>query len=491
MAAGIPAEGGGLPSEKVSGLKSERSPTQDGDHLNGKPNIVFILMDNLAYGELGVYGGGALRGAATPRIDGLAAEGLRLQNFNVEPSCTPSRSAIMTGRFPIRSGTYSVIEIGHKDQDQRSMGLVQWEVTIAELLSQQGYATAAFGKWHLGLSEGRYPTNQGFDEWYGIPDSGNMSFWPQEPYFDKSIAEFEYVMEARKGEKARQVKVFDEEARRSIDLELTQQTIEFMDRSVKNSKPFYAYVPLTQVHLPTLPSRRFEGKTGNGDWADVLAQTDWIVGQILDAVDRLGVRDNTVFIFTSDNGAEDTFPWRGWSGPWTGSYVTAMEGSLRVPFIIRWPHKIPPGRVSNEIVHAVDTYTTLARMAGAQLPTDRIIDGVDQTDFFLGKQEKSNREWFPAYVGNELYAAKWRNWKLHLIWRERMGDPPQKLAMARLFNLFTNPQERPDDNLTESMQNTWIFGVIGDKIDGFLASLKEYPPVPYGASDPYIPPYTG
>lgn len=253
-----------------------------------KPNIIYVLMDNLGYGELGVYGGGILRGAPTPRLDRLAGEGLRLLNLNVEAACTPSRSATLTGRFSIRSGTYKVIPKGSRQRQFQSEGLVQWEVTLAELLSQQGYATAIFGKWHLGETEGRYPVNRGFDEWYGIPNTSNMSFWPQQPYFDKTVAEFEYVMEGRKGEKVRRVKVYNEEARREIDLELTQKTIEFMERKVKEGRPFFAYVPLTQVHLPTLPSRQFEGKTRNGDWADVLAQTDWLVGQMLDAAGPAG-----------------------------------------------------------------------------------------------------------------------------------------------------------------------------------------------------------
>src|SRR5215510_280298 len=442
-----------------------------------KPNIVFIMADNLGYGEIGVYGGGILRGAPTPRIDKLASEGMRLLNFNVEPSCTPSRSALMTGRHPIRSGTYSV------PIDGRPYGLVQWEITIAELLSGQGYSTAHYGKWHLGDSEGRYPTDQGFDEWYGIPNSSDESFWPQQTYFDPMMAHLEQVMEGRRGEKSRTVKVYDTEVRREIDLEVTAKTIDFMKRSVQAGKPFFAYVSLTQVHLPTEPSKQFAGKTGNGDWADVLAQMDWCVGQILDAVAELKIQDNTLFVFTSDNGPEDTYPWRGWAGPWSGSYSTAMEASLRVPFIIRWPGKVPAGRVSNEMVHIVDVYTTLARLGGAEIPTDRAVDGVDQTAFLLGKQEHSAREWFPAFVGTDLYAMKWRNWKMHLIWQERMGDPPQKLALPRIFNLYITPQERPDESLNTDFRHAWVAYAMFKSLAPFQESLKKYPPIPMGTAD--------
>jgi arylsulfatase A-like enzyme len=167
----------------------------------GKPNFVFILMDNLGYGEVGVYGGGITRGALTPRIDQLAAEGMRLTNFNVAAQCTPSRSAIMTGRFSIRSGTHSVPIGGGLD------GLTRWEVTIAEALSNAGYATGHFGKWHLGSAQGRLPNDQGFDEWYGIPRTTDEAFWPSEPAAKAAGVPFMHIMEGRKGEKSRELAV--------------------------------------------------------------------------------------------------------------------------------------------------------------------------------------------------------------------------------------------------------------------------------------------
>jgi arylsulfatase A-like enzyme len=167
-----------------------------------KPNIVFILTDNLGYGEPGCFGGGTLRGAPTPRIDRLATEGLRLLNFNVENQCTPSRSALMTGRFAIRSGTMRV-----PPTDGKPYGLTQWEITIAKLLSQLGYATGHFGKWHLGDSQGRYPTDQGFDEWYGIPNTTDVSMYPSAPEYDPKVAPLGHIMEGRKGEKSRNLEV--------------------------------------------------------------------------------------------------------------------------------------------------------------------------------------------------------------------------------------------------------------------------------------------
>src|SRR5678816_3865279 len=177
-------------------------------HAADKPNIVFILMDNLGYGEVGVYGGGVLRGAPTPRIDRLASEGLRLTNFNVEAQCTPSRSAIMTGRYSIRSGTHSVPIGGGLE------GLTQWEVTIAETLSAAGYATAMCGKWHLGSEQGRLPNDQGFDEWYGIPRTTDESLWPTDPAAKAAGVKFEHIMEGKKGEPSRELAVYDLEQRR-------------------------------------------------------------------------------------------------------------------------------------------------------------------------------------------------------------------------------------------------------------------------------------
>ena len=241
------------------------APAQAADK---KPNVVLILMDNLGYGELGVYGGGILRGAPTPRIDGLASAGMRLLNYNVEAQCTPSRAALMTGRYAYRTGNGSV------PIDTPRYGLVQWEQTMAEMLSAVGYATGAFGKWHLGHTEGRYPTDQGFDEWYGIPNSSDEAFWPDSSMYRPQSDPYagpEYVMEGVKGQAPRKVKVYDLAHRRIMDRELTAKVKDFITRQVKAGKPFFAFVPYTMPHHPITPAPEFDGKTGNGYWADALA----------------------------------------------------------------------------------------------------------------------------------------------------------------------------------------------------------------------------
>ncbi len=361
-----------------------------------KPNIVLVFMDNFGWGELGVYGGGVLRGAPTPRIDRLASEGMRLLNFNVEAQCTPSRAAIMTGRYAVRTGNGSI------PIETPVYGLTQWEVTMAEMLSDAGYATGMFGKWHLGHTEGRFPTHQGFDEWFGIPNSSDEAFWPNSDRYRPDSHPFahpEYIMEAHKGEEPKKLRVYNLKERALIDKELTDRSIDFMQRQVDAGKPFFLFLPYTQTHMPVSPHPDFKGKTRNGEFADVLAQIDAYVGRLLDQVDRLEIRDNTIFIFTSDNGPDSSPPYQGFSGPWRGSYFTALEGSLRVPFIMRWPGRVPAGTVSNEIVHEMDLFPTFARITGGVVPSDRVIDGVDQTDFLLGRKETSNRESVVIYLG--------------------------------------------------------------------------------------------
>jgi arylsulfatase A-like enzyme len=454
-----------------------------------KPNIVVMLMDNLGYGELGVYGGGILRGAETPRIDKLAAEGLRLLNFNVEAQCTPSRSALMTGRFPIRSGTHSVPRGGVAE------GLTVWEVTLAQLLSAQGYATGTWGKWHLGSSQARLPTNRGFDEWFGIPRTytevywtelnNSRSVWPSlgsKQGWDPSIAPAQPIYEARRGEPPRKVAELDIAQRRNMEKEITTRAVSFIRKNASAGKPFFAYVSFSLVHEPVLPNPEFVGKSGNGDWADCLAEMDYRTGQILDAIKQSGVEDNTIVIFASENGPEATHPWQGDSGPWRGTYFTPMEASLRAPFMIRWPGKIP-ARVSNEIVHIVDVFTTLARAGGAAIPTDRPIDGVDQMDFFLGKKEQSSRDGFVAYVADRVHAVKWRNWKMHLIWQVNRLDPPLVLPLPRVINLLTDLKEERD----VQHYHGWVTNAMTKIRNNLEDSLRTHPPIRMGTPDPYTP----
>lgn len=436
-----------------------------------KPNVVLILMDNFGYGELGTYGGGTLRGAPTPQIDSLARDGMKLTNFNGEAWCSPSRSALLTGRFAIRSGT--------NESGGRGGGLVRWEITMAEALHDAGYVSALFGKWHLGSQSGRFPTDQGFDEWYGIPRSNDESMWTSAEGYDPAVVPPTYTLEGRRGGESHPVALFDLDMRSRFDSEITRRGIDFIKRTSASGKPFFLYLPMTTGHFPTVPSPDWKGRTGNGPWADVLASLDHNVGELMGAVDAAGIREDTIFIFTADNGA-DYLPWnRGSPGPWGGGYISTMEGGIRIPFLIRWPGKIPAGRESNDIMHLVDIFPTLADAAGIGLPKDRAIDGVDQLAFLTGRQQNSNRDFFPIYMGDQLMAVKWKNWKL--VFGPQGAKNGQ--AVGRLYNLITDQREEQDIY----SQNTWISPILESRMKEFSTSLTKYPPIKPGTPDPYNP----
>jgi arylsulfatase len=429
------------------------------------PNIVIMYADNLGWGEVGIYGG--VRGVPTPRLDALAREGLRLTNFNVETFCTPSRTALLTGRYGIRSGTLAY--------RPPVTGMTLWEITIAEYLKPLGYATAHFGKWHAGNAADRAPTHQGFDEWYGIRDSSNES---QRSTFNDTP----YVWEGRAGEPSKAVKEFNLATRRTIDREVTTRSVDFMTRSRAARRPFFLYVPFTLIHFPTLPHPDFAGKTGAGDIGDAMAEMDRNVGVILDTISKLGIARDTIVIWASDGGAEARRPWRGTAGPWRGFYNSAMEGGIRTPFMIRWPGHVPAERVSNEIVHGTDVFPTLARAVGASIPTDRAIDGVDQLAFFEGKQENSNRDSFIYFApGNHVRAVKWRDWKLHYAWQDEPGTPVQQTM--KLFNLRSDPKEETDIKDF----NPWVVSAIDKIVADFWRTVDTYPLIPVGTPDPYTP----
>ena len=426
-----------------------------------QPNIVFFFWDNFGWGELGCYGGGVLRGAPTPRIDALAAEGLKLLNFNVEAQCTPSRSALLTGRHAIRSGTQAVPITGGPD------GLTRWEVTIAQALSDAGYATGMWGKWHLGSDpENRSPVDFGFDEAVWCPRTADEVLWTMQSYFPngevtaepyagatKIPLEPEPIYSRKKGEKHEVVATYDAEFRAGFDRKITEWASDFMQRSKEAGKPFYVYLPYTQVHIPPIPDPEYAGKTKRGNWADILTQMDDFTGVILDKLDELGIADDTIVVWASDNGADTTyrFPaidpdpvggqWHGFSGPWRGGLFTALEGSNRTPCIVRWPGKVPAGKVSNELVHEVDWYTTLLNAAGAKVPGDRMIDGMDMRDFLLGDAEESGRDIVLCLQGNRLQAAKWHQWKVHLFKQDDFYSTWSPLNMPLLYNLEWDPRE--------------------------------------------------
>lgn len=445
----------------------------------GPPNIVYFLVDNLGFGELGCYGGGILRGADTARIDAFAGESVKLLNFAPEAQCTPSRSALMTGRYAVRSGNHTVALAGDEG------GLVAWERTMGDILSAQGYATACVGKWHIGAAQGRWPTDHGFDEWYGIPRTWDESLWPEDPWYDAKRDGVTTVLESRKGEPVRSLQQLTLDVRRDIDAEFMTRGKAFMRRSVEAGKPFFLYFNHSLMHFPTIPRKEFKGKSGEGDWADCLLELDADFGSILDTLKELGVHDNTIVVFSGDNGPEELQPWRGHPGFFDGSYFTGMEGSLRTPCMVRYPGHVPGGWQNKDVVHITDMFTTLLRWAGAPIPDDREIDGVDQRAFFEQKQEKSAREGFPYWMGDTLYGVKWHDFKMVMYLQKTLTDPSLKLATPHVVNLTVDPKEREAVDLP--YVHSWTAVHFGKILKEFAASVEREPLIPAGAPLGFVP----
>jgi len=452
-----------------------------------KPNVVIVFMDNFGWGEPGFNGGGITRGASTPQMDKLAEEGFRLTNFNVEVQCTPSRSTLLTGRYAVRSGN-GTVPLG-----EGIYGLVQWEITMAEMLSENGYATGMFGKWHLGRTDGRFPTDQGFDEWYGVPNSTDESTYSSLEGFEQSGVAETHVMNSTKGNTPEKVRPYRLDYRPLIDRDLTDKAMDFMERSVNGKQPFFLYLPYTATHFPTMPHPDFKGKSGNGAWADLLMQIDSYLGELQNKISELGIEENTIFIFTADNGPEAINSGstnltvetsiQGSAGPWRGTLFTGFEGALRVPFVVKWPEKIRAGGVSDEIVHAMDLFPTIGNLTGSSIPNDRIIDGIDMSNFFTNNTDQSGREGFVVYMGNDIYGVKWRNWKLHFEEQEAWNTVKNSYTMPRVYNLYEDPQER--NNVL--FPHTWVPKAALVQLQEHVLSLKTNPPIPPGQKDPYLP----
>jgi arylsulfatase len=460
-----------------------------------KPNVLFILADNVGYGDIGVYGGGELRGAPTPRLDQLSSEGLRLTQFLVEPACTPSRAALMTGRYSIRSGL-SLIAVEGTD-----FSLPAKEITMAEMLHDAGYATAMFGKWHLGDKSYSQPQNKGFDEFYGIPPAATWDAFEmilqgkQTKALDIPLDKGPQVVEAKRGEPLKVVKPYTEEVRREIDWELVDHGIDFMKRQKAAGKPFFLYLPISRTHFPNLPSKRFEGQSRIGQFGDSLMECDAIVGKMLDTLDELGIARDTIVVFASDNGPEGPgvrtyardMQDMGYSGPYRGTLGDVSEGAIRTAAMIRWPGRIRPG-TSYAMFSIMDFFPTLARLAGGKVPTDRPIDGVDQTDFLLGTSDTGRRDTLLTFVGSDLVAARWKQFRLYFVdvapgrsggggasLLEGIGSSAAPMnGYPKMFNIEADPYE--EYNISEIYN--FVLGPVLQAVGEYKASVARSPNAP-------------
>ena len=449
---------------------------------NERPNVIIMLSDNLGYGDIGAYGGGVVRGAPTPTLDSLAAEGTRFTNFNVESECTPSRSSLMTGRMPIRSGTTRAIPV-----PGLPVGLAPWEVTIAEMAKEQGYDTAIFGKWHLGYVEERMPHNQGFDEWWGFPFSTDLASYPQAVGYDSSLMKVPTMFEAKAGGEAKALQPYDIKIRPFVDSIIAEKSVNYIKEHAKGDDPFMLYIPWSLVHHPSIAHPDFQGKSGAGKFGDAMIEHDFRVKQVLDALDDAGISDNTLVIYASDNGPDRAeYPYIGNTGPYRGYLGTVHEGSIRTPFMMRWPGKVPKGRVSNEIVSINDIYPTVANIIGGEMPDDRAIDGIDQTDFVLGKQENSNREMVMFFAGDQMMAVKWRQFKIYMYGEEaefkRTPHQTSALWAPQAYNLELDPGERHDIGL----QNLWLLAAALPPMFEYVYSVEKHGLFLPGGDEPEV-----
>jgi arylsulfatase len=444
------------------------------------PNIVVMMADNLGYGDLGCYGGGEVRGMPTPRIDQLAREGLRFTQFLVEPGCTPSRAAFMTGRYAIRCGLSLVVLRGTPNT------LQDGEVTLAEALREVGYATAMFGKWHLGMEEQSQPHNQGFDEYYGILNSTDESLFTssmKRAGYDPTDAERAYVWSARRGGKIEAVQEYTLDVRRTIDVELADRSVAYIQRQAEAKRPFFLYIPWTRPHYPNLTSEAFQGRSRIGLYGDSVMELDHNTGRVLDAIREAGIERDTIVLWFSDNGPWKTMVWPdgGSAGPFRGELGSAWEGSIRTAGMIRWPGRIEPG-ATNGMISIMDLFTTLVRMAGAEVPSDRPIDGVDQSAWLLGEAEASGREHLLTFIGGDLVAVRWRHFRIYLqdviqagAGFTRMGGTSAaripKNGYPAVFNIEADPREEYDVGPEES----WVVGKYMPYVAKYYRSLRKHP----------------
>ena len=432
-----------------------------------KPNILFFHLDNVSLGDFGCYGGAYPLGAETPNVDQFADECLVMTNYNVEAQCVPTRSALMTGRHSVRTGCTTVLP---------GSGLVEWEETIADRLKELGYNNAIYGKWHCGESEGRYATDKGFDYWYGINGSWDYAMWPDDKWFVKEGLEPEYIMESTGPGQLEKIKVLNRDARRDIDLDFLEKANQWMEDSAGKDEPFFIYFNHSMVHFPTIPREDFAGSSNGGEVADCLQEIDADFQTLLDKIDQLGIKDNTIVILAGDNGRDTSFHAtsnQGSQGNWRGGYFSTWEGNNRTAGMIRWPDKVKPGK-SDEMMHVVDWFPTLMKLIDheEQTPTDRVIDGIDQSAFLTGEQETSNRDHFHMFFDQIHVGMKYKNFKVltHIV--EDGTSPIQKLAIPHVYNLTVDPGENTPINY-EEVHSWMIFKVYAKKAMELQTSLKE------------------
>jgi arylsulfatase A len=454
-----------------------------------RPNVVLINCDDLGWGDLGCYG--STRND-TPAIDRLAADGLRFTSFYAaSPVCSASRGALLTGCYPPRFGFGSFDGLPVLFPGQ-GVGLPPTEISLATILRDAGYRTQMIGKWHCGDQPDFWPTNHGFEHYFGLPYSNDMGRQVGRPHWYPDTPPLPLMIDGE---------VVEQQPDQSA---LTERYVAEAVRFLRGAhgEPFFLYLAHLYVHLPIYVQSRFAAASRNGRYGAAVASIDWATAVILAALDELGLAENSIVVFTSDNGSlgdnpaplgGDGLPLGASNGPLRGTKGTTWEGGQRVPGIVRWPGRIAPGRVSDEIVTAMDLYPTLARLCGAVMPTDRTIDGRDIAPLWLTDATSSPHEAFFYYWMNDLEAVRSGRWKLHLAKR---GE-----AMTELYDLDADRGETIDLAQTEpdvvarltalaegarrSLGDARL-GVVGDDIRPIGRVADPVPLTVFDADHPYF-----
>ena len=435
--------------------------------LFAAPNIVIIYADDLGYGDLGSYGHPTIR---TPHLDRMAAEGVRFTQFySAAEVCTPSRAALMTGRYPLRSGMcHDQVRVLRRFS---SGGLPQDEITLAELLKGKGYATGIIGKWHLGvwsLNSAHHPQNHGFDFHFGLPHSNDMDPNVGNPKLANALAD--QKAEYWNAPLYRGLELVERPAdQTTLTRRYTEEAVKFI--AANKTKPFFLYFPHTFPHTPLFASPAFKDKSRRGLYGDVVEELDWSVGRVLDTLRESGLAENTLVVFSSDNG-----PWTlmgetgGSAGLLREGKGSTWEGGMRVPGIAWWPGKVKPA-VCREVACTMDIFTTAAKLAGAEIPSDRVIDGKDITPLLFG-DGKVELEVFCYYRGQQLYAARVGAWKAHFITRSSYG--PDKAVTHEIPELY-NVEEDPSEVRNVAEKHPDIIAKIRAAVEKHRATVKEVP----------------
>ncbi len=462
-----------------------------------RPNIVWLLVDDMGYGDPGAFGGGAAIGAATPNMDRLAREGLKLTSTYSQATCTPTRSAILTGRLPVRTGLTRPILAGDK------LAKNPWadEISLPKLLGAAGYATVLSGKWHVGEAKGMRPHEIGFDEYYGFyPAQKELSqafdkrrypdlvLNPERLAMLRATGASEALIHGLKGGPAREVKkIASIEDVAEGDRMTKEFTVAKIAELAKSGKPFFIEHAFMKVHADNFASKAFEGKSASKyPYKDAVVEVDAYVGEIVAALDKAGVLDNTFVFFTSDNGPQrDSWPDTGYT-PFRGAKASAWEGGVRVPGIAYWKGVIQPGRESDELFDLMDLFNTSLALAGAadKIPTDRYIDGIDQTSFLLADDGRSKREKVYIWTESDLMAMRMYEYKIHVKvttthsqWLDIDMTTKADVGLAPwLFNLYIDPKE---EYPVGHRMNAWLASMAAE-LKGHAATFKKYPPKDIG-----------